>query len=62
METYGPNFANYGGSGDPVIHQYIVIFQLLRKFERSVQGAVDKRKAERISKIVNRARPVVFKS
>ena len=36
VETYGENFANYGGPGDPALHQYIVTCQLLRKFDRSV--------------------------
>ena len=36
VETYGENFANYGGPGDPALHQYIVTCQLLRNFERSM--------------------------
>ena len=36
VETYGKNFASYEGPGDPAIHQYIVVCQLLRNFERSV--------------------------
>ena len=29
VETYGENFANYGGPEDPFLHQYIVTCQLL---------------------------------
>ena len=36
VETYGKNFADYGGPGYPSLHQYIVICQLLRDFKRSV--------------------------
>ena len=36
MQTYGKNFADYGGPWDPALHQYIVTCQLLRSFERSV--------------------------
>ena len=35
-ETYGKNFADYGGPGYPSLHQYIVICQLLRDFKRSI--------------------------
>lgn len=36
VETYGKKFANYGRPGNPILHQYIVVCQLLRNFERSV--------------------------
>ena len=36
VETYGPNFAMYGGAGDSVLHQNLVTCQLLREFERLV--------------------------
>ncbi|KAM0800607.1 hypothetical protein BDR22DRAFT_241059 [Usnea florida] len=36
VETYGSNFAMYGGPEDPVLHQFLVTCQLLREFERQV--------------------------
>ena len=33
VETYVSNLTNYGGPEDPVLHQYILTCQLLRKFE-----------------------------